>query len=146
MPLRDEVDVVVDASIAFKWLVTEADSDAAVSLLQHHNIIAPDVLLAECRNAALTHVRRGIISIEQARQTERDLEALQLLTLPSVPFLTHAFALALDLSHPIYDCIYLAAAIASDRILVTADERFAAKVQKALEGAERIKLLADLRT
>jgi predicted nucleic acid-binding protein len=66
--------------------------------------------------------------------------------LPSVPFLTHAFALALDLGHPIYDCIYLAAAVASDRILVTADERFAAKVRTSVGSAERIKLLADLRT
>ena len=102
------MDLVVDASIAFKWLVTEADSGAAVSLFQNHNLIAPDVLLAECRNAALTHVRRGTISIEQAKQAERDLEALRLHTLPSTPFLTQAFTLALEFSHPIYDCIYLA--------------------------------------
>ena len=140
------MDLVVDASIAFKWLVTEADSEAAVSLLQNHDIVAPDVLLAECRNAALTHVRRGTISIEQAKQTERDLEALQLHTLPAVPLLPHAFALALELGHPIYDCIYLAAAIASDRILMTADERFAVKVQGTLGMRDRIKLLADLRT
>jgi predicted nucleic acid-binding protein len=139
------VDLVVDASIAFKWLVTEADSEAAVSILENHNIVAPDVLLAECRNAALTHVRRGTISIEQAKQTERDLEALQLHTLPSVPFLTHAFTLALELGHPVYDCIYLAAAIASDRVLVTADERFATKVQGSGTAQNRIKLLASLR-
>jgi len=137
------VDLVVDASIAFKWLVTEADSEAAVSLLQKNNVVAPDVLLAECRNAALTHLRRGTISIEQAKQTERDLEALQLHTLPSTPFLTHAFMLALELRHPIYDCIYLAAAIASDRILVTADERFAAKVEGSGIAKNRIRLLAN---
>lgn len=138
------MDLVVDASVAFKWLVAEADSNAAVSLLQHHDVVAPDVLLAECRNAALTHVRRRTISIEQARQTERDLEALQLHTLPSSPFLTHAFTLGLELGHPIYDCIYLAAAIASDRILVTADERFATKVQALNTLGERITLLANL--
>jgi predicted nucleic acid-binding protein len=139
------VDLIVDASIAFKWLVTEADSEAAVSLLRNHNLAAPDIILAECRNAALTHVRRSLMSIEQARQAERDLEALQLPILPSIRFLTHAFTLALELGHPIYDCIYLAAAIASDRILVTADERFAAKVH-GRDTAEKIKLLADLRT
>jgi predicted nucleic acid-binding protein len=140
------VDLVVDASIAFKWLVTEADSSSAVFLLENHNIVAPDVLLTECRNAALTHVRRGTISIEQAKQTERDLEALQLHTLPSIPFLTHAFTLGLELSHPIYDCIYLAAAIASARMLVTADERFATKVRASVGVADRIKLLADVRS
>ena len=139
------MDLVVDASIAFKWLVTEADSEAAVSLLENHTIVAPDVLLAECRNAALTHVRRGTISIEQAKQAERDLEALQLHILPSVPLLTHAFTLALDLGHPIYDCIYLAAAITTDRIFVTADEKFAAKAQRSIKGSDRIRLLASLR-
>ena len=138
------MNLVVDASIAFKWLVTEPDSEAAVSLLQNHNLVAPDVLLAECRNAALTHVRRGTISIEQARQAEQDLETLQLHTLHSTPFLTRAFALALELSHPIYDCIYLAAAIATDRVLVTADGGFAAKVQTSVGTADRIKLLADI--
>ena len=138
------MDLVVDASIAFKWLVTEPDSAAAVSLFQNHNLIAPDVLLAECRNAALTHVRRGTISIEQAKQAEQDLETLRLHTLPSVTFLPHAFTLALELSHPIYDCIYLAAAIASDRILVTADERFATKVQGVGTAQNRIRLLASL--
>jgi predicted nucleic acid-binding protein len=138
------VDVVVDASIAFKWLVTEADSEAAVSLLQNHNIVAPDILLAECRNAALTHVRRGIISLEQARQAERDLEALQLRTLHSTPFLTQAFTLALELSHPIYDCIYLAAAMATERVFVTADERFTTKVQGLSTAESRIMLLASV--
>ena len=138
------MDVVVDASVAFKWFVTEADSEAAVSVLRNHNVVVPDVLLAECRNAALTHVRRGTISIEQARQVERALEALQLRTLASEPFLTQAFSIALELGHPIYDCIYLAAAIDSDRILVTADARFAAKVQRIGGAPDRIKLLADL--
>lgn len=140
------MDLVVDASVAVKWLITEADSEAAVSVLQNHNVVAPDVLLAECRNAVLTHVRRGTISIEQAKQAERDFDGLRLHALPSVPLLTQAFALALELGHPIYDCIYLAAAIASDRILVTADQRFAAKVQGSAKAADRIKLLASLRT
>jgi len=135
------VDLVVDASIAFKWLVKEDDSDAALQLLGSNTVVAPDVLLAECRNAILTTVRRGKLTVERAQQLERHFEALQIETMPSRLFLPHAFAIALEISHPIYDCIYLAAAIATDRMLVTADEKFAAKITAAVLGRDRIKLL-----
>lgn len=37
-----------------------------------------------------------------------------------------ALQLAIDLNHPIYDCLYLALAIRLDTHVVTADRRFAA--------------------
>jgi predicted nucleic acid-binding protein len=58
--------------------------------------------------------------------------------LPSLPILRQAFVLALDLAEPIYDCIYLAAAIATDRKLITADMRFAAKVRRSRFAENRI--------
>jgi len=135
------VDLVVDASIAFKWLVKEVDSDAALQLLRSNTIVAPDILLAECRNAILTTVRRGKLSVERAEQLERDFESMQIETMPSRMFLSNAFAIALEIGHPIYDCIYLAAAIAADRMLVTADEKFAMKVTAPVIGHGRVKLL-----
>jgi len=61
--------------------------------------------------------------------------------LSTPPLLTPAFALALEFNHPIYDCIYLAAALATGRTLVTADTRFAAKLPDAMRS--RVKLLAE---
>jgi predicted nucleic acid-binding protein len=138
--------MIVDANIVVKWFVPEDDSDAALALRLQGELFAPDVMLIEYRNALLNKVRRRAISPDQARRAEREIDDVGITIVPSVPLLGEAFRLALDLGEPIYDCIYLAAAIASDRVLVTADERFAAKVQSSLRLADRIRLLAGLRT
>ena len=138
--------MIVDANIVVKWFVAEEDSDAALALRLQGELFAPDIVLIEYRNALLNKVRRQAISPDQARRAEREIDGVGITILPSAPLLGDAFRLALDLREPIYDCIYLAAAITSDRILVTADERFAAKVRKSAGSADRIKLLADLRT
>ena len=140
------MDIVVDASVAFKWLVREDGSDKALRLLDRCDVIAPALLLAECRNAILTNVRRGKLSVEAAKQIELDLDALQIATVPTELFLSQAFVLGLRLSHPIYDCIYLAAAMATDRVLITADGNFLAKLQASVIGVDRVRMLEAIVT
>ena len=132
---------VVDASVALKWLVAEADSEVALALRADNAIIAPDLLLIECRNALLSKVRRRELKRAQAQDAERELGAIGIEIVASSALLPEAFAIALDLAEPIYDCIYLATAIAADCKLVTADERFAAKASKSSAGQDRIELL-----
>lgn len=121
---------VVDASIAVKWLVSEAFSEESAQLLAStHSLIAPELLFAEAANALWALCRRGDI-------TENDLaEAIDVLkTAPvSVPssmqHLTPSAArLAADLDHPVYDCFYLALAMQTNYPLITADMRFFNKV------------------
>ena len=50
-----------------------------------------------------------------------------------------AFALAIRLSHSLYDCLYLALAIRSDSSLVTADDRFAKAAVRA--GFKRLRFV-----
>jgi predicted nucleic acid-binding protein len=135
--------VIVDANIVVKWFVAEDDSAAALALRLQGELFAPDVMLIEYRNALLNKVRRQAISPNEARRAEREIDSVGITILPSAPLLSDAFRLALDLREPIYDCIYLAAAIASDRILVTADKRFAAKVENSGTTRNRIRLLAS---
>ena len=139
------MNVVVDASIVLKWFVVEEDSPAALLVRTDHDIAAPDFLLIECRNAFLNKVRRGELDRADAEEAERALDAIGLgiAILPSPPMLSHAFTIALDLAEPIYDCIYLAAALATDRKLITADERFAAKVSKSAFGGDQVELLTS---
>src|SRR4029079_11783786 len=106
MRSRAAVDLVVDASVVFKCLVAEPGSEAALALLRENSVLAPDFLLLECRNAILNGIRRRKLPVERARLLERDLEALELDIVPSRMFASQAFALAIDLDHPIYDCIY----------------------------------------
>ena len=138
--------MIVDANIVVKWFVAEADSEAALAVRLQGELFAPDIMLIEYRNALLKKVRRQAISPDEARRAESEIDSAEITILPAAPLLNDAFQLALDLREPIYDCIYLAAAIVSDRVLVTADQRFAAKVRGADGASDRIKLLADLRT
>jgi predicted nucleic acid-binding protein len=50
--------IVVDASVALKWVIPEAGSDAAAGLL-HDELIAPDLWLTEAANALWRHARLG---------------------------------------------------------------------------------------
>ena len=68
------MNVVVDASVVLKCVVTEEDSEAALLLLANHDIAAPDFLLIECRNALLTKLRRQELQREEAEEGESILE------------------------------------------------------------------------
>ena len=136
--------MIVDANIVVKWFVTEDDSRVALGVRIQGNLAAPDIMLVEYRNALLNKVRRRAISIAEAQRAEREIDDVGITIIPSQPLLGHGFQLALDLGEPIYDCIYLAAAIATDRIFITADEKFAAKVSASNVGHDRIKLLSSL--
>jgi predicted nucleic acid-binding protein len=119
-------------------------SAQALDLRAFHNIAAPDILLIECRNAFLDKVRRQIISRDQAIQQESEFGISEVAIFSSLLFLSDAFRMALDLGGALYDYVYLASAVATDRILVTADERFSTKVGAAGFATDRVRLLAEL--
>jgi predicted nucleic acid-binding protein len=136
------VELVIDANIVLKWFIVEDDSKAALALRVEHNFSAPDLLLIECRNALINKVRRGTLSPDEARHVESQFDALGIDIIPSISLLPNAFQLALDLGETIYDCIYLAAAVATERLLVSADARFAAKVAASSIAQGRVRLLS----
>jgi predicted nucleic acid-binding protein len=63
---------------------------------------------------------------------------------PAVGLLDEALALGLALAHPVYDCVYLALAIASDARVVTADRRFRLAAQREPGLEDRVVLLSQL--
>ncbi len=115
---------IVDASVALKWFVTEPGSDLAIALLQSQPLAAPDFLLIELRAALWTRVRRNLSSLEDIRRAENEMAGIGIPLRPSSDFVRNAFDIALQLSHPIYDCLYLATALGMNDLLVTADQRF----------------------
>lgn len=117
--------VVVDASVAVKWIVDEDGSDAAAALLDGRPIHAPDLLYVETANALWAIHRRGAIPRDAVREGVAWLRAAPILRHADAPGLAaRAAAIALDLDHPVYDCLYLAVAIDAGLPLVTADRRF----------------------
>ena len=119
--------MVIDASVAVKWVVPEAGSDAAVALLGRE-LWAPSLWLAEAANALNKKSRRGEITSEEARLRAQDLIDAPVESIELPILLPSAMRMAAELGHSVYDCLYLAAALLRDTTLVTADQRFAAKV------------------
>jgi predicted nucleic acid-binding protein len=119
--------MVIDASVAFKWIVDEEGSAAAAALIGREDLIAPALLHAEVANALWTRLRRG--ELRDGPEPSSYLSRLSSLvrTVDETLQIGRALQLATQLDHPVYDCIYLAIAEAYERKLVTADGRFAAK-------------------
>ena len=117
--------LVVDASVAIKWVVEEAGSEAAVGLLDGFTLSAPDLLMPECANILWKKVRRGELTPEEAALAAELLQRAAVELVPTRPLMPAALALAVRLDHPAYDCAYLALAIDRGHPFVTADERLA---------------------
>lgn len=128
--------LVVDASVATKWVLPEDGSDRATALRQPgEQFIAPDLIAAEIGNAVWKrvmwenfHVADGLSALDVALAHFTQLTTMEILAVRAVE-------IAVELKHPIYDCFYLALAERERCALVTADKRLltAAKRMKGIE-------------
>jgi predicted nucleic acid-binding protein len=130
--------LVIDASVALKWVLDEADSKAADGLLDE-TLIAPSLWLVEAANALWRRSLRGEISQSGAQARLTTLFDAPVTTLALEDDLPTALELAAQLRHPVYDCLYLAAALRHDVQVVTADGRFLAATAAAYP--QRVRML-----
>ena len=131
--------LVIDASVAVKWVLDEPGADAAAAL-RGEILIAPELWLVEAANALWRRARRGEMSGEQAKERLATLHAAPVTASPIERDLLAAADLADALDHPVYDCLYLVMAIREDTQVITADKRFHAVVA-ASPMAGRVRLL-----
>jgi predicted nucleic acid-binding protein len=117
--------VVVDASVALKWVLNEPRTEAALALMDEE-LIAPALWPAEAATALWRHVRLGEIDRDQALARLAALEQAPVASLAIEPHLAKALELAVEADHPVYDCIYLALALHQRAYVVTDDRRFSA--------------------
>ena len=131
--------VVIDASVALKWVLDEPGKEAADALLEAE-LIAPSLWLLEAANALWRRTQRGEINDEEAKERLTELYNAPVTTTTIENDLLAAADLANVLGHPVYDCLYLAMAIRENTYVVTADSRFHAAVDRSptLKGAVRI--------
>ena len=125
--------IVIDASVAVKWFSSETGRLAALALLEGRDkLIAPALIRVEVAGALVKKVRTGqvaLAAIEAALATWYEAAVTgPLVTVPDDHDLPDASRLALELGHPIYDCLYLALANRYGIPLVTADAAFADRV------------------
>ncbi len=122
--------LVIDASVAIKWVVQEEGTAQALAILRDHQLTAPDLLTAECANILWKKVVRLELTPDQASFAARLLERADVELAPMRSLLESATKLAIELEHPACDCIYLALALQHGVQLVTADARLLSKLQK----------------
>lgn len=140
--------LVVDASIAVKWVIEEQGTSQALMLRQSARLIAPELLVAECANILWKKARLGELSREEAVLAARLLQTAEVELLPTRSLLEAATRIAIEINHPAYDCLYVALAVENNCKFVTADERLMRKLAQAGPRSrlcERVIALADAR-
>lgn len=133
--------LVIDASVALKWVIDERGTNAALAL-RDEQLTAPALWLAEAANALWRHVRLKEMTTDEALARLAELIAAPVVSVAIEPHVPRALELAAELNHPVYDCLYFALAL-HDRVeLVTDDRRLAAAAARRSELAGRVRLLA----
>jgi predicted nucleic acid-binding protein len=119
---------VLDSSVAFKWVVPEADSDKAIRLRDDyqagiHDLHAPDFFPYEVGHALTRAERqkriRPLAGWALWLAVMADKPALH----SALPSMTQAYAISSAERIGIYDCLYVALAEQEKCELITADQR-----------------------
>ena len=101
-----------------------ADTTRVHRLLESDSpLFAPDLMAVEATNAWWKKRRRGEMEPADVEQAVTLLLALGIGWTPAAALLRPAARLAVDLGHPVSDCLYLALAAAHAAPFATADER-----------------------
>lgn len=122
--------VVVDASVALKWVVTETGSDEASALLTGMaegalSLVAPQHLVGEVGNGLRKRVAQGVLVAHDA------VTALDAVAATGLEFVSgherwlRSLRSALDWGVTTYDALYVLLALDLDAELITADVRLA---------------------
>lgn len=133
--------VVIDASVALKWVIEEDGSELARRLLIDEALAAPDLMIVECANVLWAKSRRRSIDPALATAGLAAILAAPVDLLPAANYVTAAHQIAFDLDQTVYDSLYLAAAIAERAPLFTADRSFAAAAARHALYASAVRLL-----
>ncbi|MEA2975816.1 MAG: hypothetical protein QOF19_1336 [Alphaproteobacteria bacterium] len=129
--------LVIDASIAAKWVLPEHGTDLAVALRNGSDeLIAPAFIVAEIGNAVWKRALRNELSLEEAVSAVGIAAGLMTRLVPLEGLSARAMEIAIQLRHPIYDCFYLALAERERAPIVSADVKLlaAAKKMKGVVG------------
>ncbi len=122
------ISLVVDCSVAAKWVLPAPGRAPALQLLERYEsgeiaLIAPDLLLAEFASLLAKRHRRKEISAVQAAQAFHLMAECAPRLLDMRPRLPRALNLSLQYQLSLWDCVYLAIAIEHDCPFLTADRR-----------------------
>ncbi len=136
---------VVDACVVMKLYFEEKHSTEAEGLfLQGMQLLAPDILWPECTNVLWKQHRHGDLSEKNAIAIAEEMLSLPLRIHDSADLVHNALNLAMQYDFTAYDSLYVALAIQTDSVMITADKRLV----NALAGGplkKYVRWLGDLK-
>ena len=120
--------IVVDASVAIKWVLDEEpalDTDCARTIIGHFYVVAPRLIDFELASVLWVKRRNGALIDGAAETIALALQAAPIAKVDDDGLWLRALSLAEDVDHSPYDCAYVAAGlIAGAQAVVTSDRRF----------------------
>jgi len=121
--------LVVDASVAAKWVLREVGSSDAARILDafrrgHLSVFAPSLLVEEVAAVIATRFRRNLLNSRQAVEAFEQMLIYLPTLVRSNDVARSAMRLATQHRASFYDCLYLAWSFELKCDLVTADARF----------------------
>lgn len=115
---------ILDASvIAAAFFREELEEHASVLLASDCSQMAPGIVISEVGNVIWKRFRRGEISEEEAGQLLADFLRLPLQITPSEDLIESALLIAMRSDRTVYDSLYIALAVKTESVMVTADKR-----------------------
>lgn len=137
--------LILDASVALKWVLNEDDS-AAARLLRadylagEHEFIVPDILPVEIGHALTKAERKGAIPVGNAALLATRIILILPELYPNLDLISRAIDISSDYRIGVHDCVYVALAEQEGAPLITADQ----KLITALQGDFPVLSLGDL--
>jgi len=115
---------VIDASvIAAAFFQEQFAQVAAAMLASDRPLHAPDLVISEFASVIWKRQRRKEIDNTEAAELLADFRSLPLRLTSSNELIESALELALRTGRTVYDCLYLALAVRTKSIMVSADNR-----------------------
>ena len=119
------MNVVVDASVAIKWFLAEDHTADAESLISSDfDIHAPELAISEFGNIVWKKLRYGDVQTGEGAAIVDAFFKVGINFHSNGPLLSAAVEIAVESGQTVYDCTYLALAIALDCPVITADRKF----------------------
>jgi predicted nucleic acid-binding protein len=119
---------VIDASVAGKWLLPEADSDKAEAMLVRWQegsveLLAPEIIYPEVANMLWKRTARGLLSGDEVHKLYARFVQIDIPLAPMMDLVGSALEVALEHGRSVYDALYVALSLGMGWDFVTADER-----------------------
>jgi predicted nucleic acid-binding protein len=130
--------LIVDASIAVKWLLYEEGSEEARKAVHGHDLAAPAFLRLEVFHVVWRRSRRSEATQKQLHDTLPALNRIIGSFERDEPLIPKAAEIAAAHALAIYDCLYLALALQDRAALITADQKQFAAARRLKIGVQTI--------